>query len=66
MNQKLNMKLISGCKLKKIKKKPSYIKESTIDLSNLRPVVDPDLKKRNDELIKALVNNLNKNTIKNS
>ena len=66
MNQKLDMKLISGCKLKKIKKKPSYIKESTIDLSNLRPVVDPDLKKRNDELIKALVNNLNKNTIKNS
>ena len=66
MNQKLDMKLISGCKLKKIKKKPSYIKESTIDLSNLRPVVEPDLKKRNDELIKALVNNLNKNTIKNS
>ena len=60
------MKLISGCKLKKIIKKPSYIKESTIDLSNLRPVVDPDLKKRNDELIKTLVNNLNKNTIKNS
>jgi hypothetical protein len=58
------MKLISGCKLKKIIKKPSYIKESTIDLSNLRPVVDPDLKKRNDELIKALVNNLNRNTIK--
>ena len=64
MNQKLDMKLISGCKLKKIKKKPSYIKESTIDLSNLRPVVDPDLKKRNDELIKALVNNLNRNSIK--
>ena len=58
------MKLISGCKLKKIIKKPSYIKESTIDLSNLRPVVNLDLKKRNDELIKALVNNLNRNTIK--
>ena len=50
--------------MKKIIKKPSYIKESTIDLSNLRPVVDPDLKKRNDELIKTLVNNLNRNTIK--
>ena len=58
------MKLISGCKLKKIIKKPSYIKESTTDLSNLRPVVDPDFKKRNDELIKALVNNLNRNSIK--
>ena len=56
------MKLISGCKLKKIIKKPSYIKESTTDLSNLRPVVDPDLKQRNDNLFKALVNSLNKKT----
>jgi hypothetical protein len=50
-------------KLNKIPKKPSYIKESTRDLSNLRPVVNPDLKKRSDELIKLLVKNLNKNTI---
>ena len=40
------------------------MKESTIDLSNLRPIVNPELKKRTDELIKALVNNLNRNTIK--
>ena len=66
MNWKLDTKLITGCKLKKIIKKPSYIKESTRDLSNLRPIVNPDLKKRNDKLFKALVNNLNKNTIKNS
>ena len=58
------MKPISGCKLKKIIKRPSYMKESTIDLSNLRPIVNPELKKRTDELIKALVNNLNRNTIK--
>ena len=58
------MKLISGCKLKKIIKKPNYIKESTRDLSNLSPVVDPDLKERNDELFKGLVNSLNRNTIK--
>ena len=64
MNWKLDMKLITGCKLKKIIKKPSYIKESTIDLSNLRPVVDPDLKERNDKLIKVLVNSLNRNTLK--
>ena len=62
MNWKLSMKLITGCKLKKIIKKPSYIKESTIDLSNLRPIVNPDLKKRNDTLFKALVNSLNKKT----
>ena len=66
MNWKLSMKLITGCKLKKIIKRPSYIKESTIDLSNLRPIVNPELKKRTDELIKALVNNLNRNTIKKS
>ena len=60
------MKPTSGCKLKKIIKRPSYIKESTIDLSNLRPIVNPELKKRSDELIKALVNNLNRNTIKKS
>ncbi|MDC1184091.1 hypothetical protein N8150_02690 [Gammaproteobacteria bacterium] len=50
---------------KKTIKKSSYIKESTRDLSNLRPVVNPDLKKRSDELMKALINNLNKNTLKN-
>ena len=63
MNQKLDTKLIAGCKLKKIIKKPGYIKESTIDLSNLRPIVNPDLKKRNDKLFKTLVDNLNRNVI---
>ena len=47
-------------KLNKILEKPSYIKESTRDLSNLRPIVNSDLKKRNDKLFKALVNSLNK------
>ena len=51
-------------KLKKATKKPSYIKESTRDLSNLKPIVNPDLKKHSDELIKALVNNLNRNAKK--
>ena len=64
MNLKLDTKLIFGFKLKKIFKKPDYAKESTRDLSNLSPVVNPDLKKRNDELFKALVNSLNRNTIK--
>ena len=49
--------------MKKIIKKPNYVKESTRDLSNLKPEVNPDLKKRNDKLFKALVNNLNMNTI---
>ena len=48
--------------LKKILKKPSYIKKSTRDLSNLRPIVNPNLKKRSDELIKALIKNLNRHT----
>ena len=56
------MILITGCRLKKIIKKPHYVKESTRDLSNLRPIVNPDLKKRSDELIKTLINNLNRNT----
>ena len=64
MNLKLDTKLIFGCKLKKIFKKPDYVKESTRELSNLSPAVNPDLKKRNDELFKALVNSLNRNTIK--
>ena len=63
MNQRLNTKLITGCRLKKIIKKPNYVKESTRDLSNLKPIVNPELKKRSDELIKVLVKNLNKNTI---
>ena len=51
-------------KFNKIPKKPSYIKESTRDLSNLRPLVNPDLKKRSDQLINSLVSNLNRNSIK--
>jgi len=48
------------------KKKPGYTKESTKDLSKLKPVVDPELKKRNDETFKTLVDNLNRNTTKKS
>ena len=44
-------------------KKEKYHRESTIDLSNLKQVVKPELKKRN-ELIKVLVDNLNKNVTK--
>ena len=47
-------------------KKEKYHKKSTIDLSGLKKVVRPDLKKRSDETIKALVNNLNRNTTKKS
>ena len=46
--------------------KKKYHKKSTRDLSKLKPVVKPELKKRNDELIKTLVDNLNKNTTKES
>ena len=46
------------------KKKPSYVKETTKDLSDLKPVVDSELKKRNDETFKNLVDNLNRNTSK--
>jgi hypothetical protein len=46
------------------KKKPRYVKETTKDLSNLKPVVDPEFKKRNDETFKNLVDNLNRNTSK--
>ena len=46
------------------KKKPSYVKETTKDLSDLKSVVDPELKKRNDETFKNLVDNLNRNTSK--
>ena len=48
------------------KKKPSYIKESTKDMSDLKQVVNPELKKRNDETINILVDNLNRNTTKKS
>ena len=44
-------------------KKKKYHRKSTRDLSNLKPVVNPELKKSSDELIKVLVNNLNKNTV---
>ena len=44
-------------------KKEKYHRKSTIDLSNLKPVVNPELKKSSDELIKVLVDNLNKNTV---
>ena len=40
----------------------SYHKKVTKDLSNLRQIVNPELKKRNDETFKILVNNLNRNT----
>lgn len=62
MNMKLNTQLIIGDNLSNYGKKPSYVKDTTIDLSKLKQIVRPDLKKRNDKLIKALVNNLNKKT----
>ena len=45
-------------------KKKKYHKKSTIDLSGVVQVVNPELKKSSDEMIKALVNNLNRNTTK--
>lgn len=45
-------------------KKEKYHKKSTIDLSNLKPVVNTELKKHNDKLFKVLVDNLNRNTTK--
>ena len=47
-------------------KKKKYHRKSTIDLSDLKQVVNPELKKRNDETIKILVDNINRNAIKNS
>ena len=47
-------------------KKEKYHRKSTIDLSDLKPVVDPELKKSADQTIGALVNNINKNTTKKS
>ena len=40
----------------------SYHKKVTQDLSNLKQIVNPELKKRNDETFKILVDNLNRNT----
>ena len=47
-----------------MKKKPSYVKISTRELSKLKQMVRPDLKTRNDKLFKVLVNNINKNALK--
>ena len=47
-------------------KKPNYIKEPTLDLLNLKEIVNPDLKKRNNKLFKVLVDSLNRNAIKKS
>ena len=47
-------------------KKEKYHKKSTIDLSDLKQVVNPEFKKRSDETIKILVDNLNRNTTKKS
>ena len=44
----------------------SYHKKATKDLSNLKQIVNPELKKRNDETFKILVDNLNRNTSLNS
>ena len=62
MNMKLNTQPIIGDNFLSMEKKPSYVKDSTRDLSKLKQIVNPELKKRNDKLIKALVNNLNKKT----
>lgn len=40
----------------------SYHKKATKDLSDLKQKVNPELKKRNDETFKILVDNLNRNT----
>ena len=44
--------------------KGGYQKKSTRDWSNFNPIVNPELKKANDKLFKALVDNLNRNTLK--
>ena len=62
MNMKLNTQLIIGDNFLSMEKKPSYVKDSTRDLSKLKQIVNPELKKRNDKLIKALVDSLNKRT----
>jgi len=45
-------------------KKAGYHKTSTKDLSQLKPVVKPELKKRNDQMFSGLVKNINRNTTK--
>ena len=62
MNIKLNTQLIIGDNLSNYGKKPLYVKDTTRDLSKLKQIVRLELKKRNDKLIKALVDNLNKKT----
>ena len=62
MNMKLNTQLIIGDNFIIMEKKPSYVKDSTRDSSKFKQMVRLDLKKRNDKLIKALVDNLNKKT----
>ena len=44
--------------------KVKYLKKCRRDWSNYNPVVDPGLKKANDKIFKALVDNLNRNTTK--
>ena len=60
---KLNTQPIIGDNFLSMEKKPSYVKDSIRDLSKLKQIVNPELKKRNDKLIKALVDSLNKRTI---
>ena len=62
MNTKLNTQLIIGDNLFIMEKKPSYVKDSTRDLTKLKQIVNSELKKRNYKLIKALVDSLNKRT----
>ena len=47
-----------------VMKKPNYIKKPTRDFLNLKKIVNPDLKQRNDKLFKVLVDNLNRNVLK--
>ena len=42
--------------------KAKYLKKSTRDFSKIKQIVNPELKKSNDRLFKALVDNLNRNT----
>ena len=47
-------------------KKGGYRKKYTGDLSDIKQVVDPHLRKQVDEMMKGLVNNLNRNTTQNN
>ena len=44
----------------------AYHKKSTMDSMPTTQVVDPELRKRNEERFKRLVDTLNKNTLKES